>query len=542
MNVLFALLVAPLFAVAPEALRVEGADGLAAISGAALSAHVRFLADDLLEGRGTGTRGHAAAARYVASQFERIGLQPGNGKSWFQPVPLRGFKVDLDHSTLTFHGKKGKATLLPNATAFVMSNARGAAEVEAPVVFAGYAIANGAYDDAGAVRGKIAFVLDGAPPPGVAGITTTSEAAVRSSSSAKVQLLAARGALAVIFIRSPEDDKRVNWVATLEHFDDHETMTWRDGDKLGTPTLPAVIVQRETFDKLLGFAGRTETSEALFADGKAGKLRPFALPLTAHLKITQAVRDFSSENVVALLRGSDAALADEYVVYTAHLDHLGIGRSVGGDRIYNGADDDAAGVAALLELGRAFAALPTPPSRSILFVAVTGEEMGLRGSDYFVHRPPVPIASIVADINLDAPVGYWDPHDLVPLGAEHSTLQASVAAACAALDFKVSPDPEPEQVYFIRSDQFSFVKRGVPSIFPGAGLLDDAGGRANNARIDAAMHAKRYHQPADQWDPARNYEFAAKEVRVDFLIGLAVANERERPRWNDGDPFAAFAR
>jgi Zn-dependent M28 family amino/carboxypeptidase len=247
------------------------------------------------------------------------------------------------------------------------------------------------------------------------------------------------------------------------------------------------------------------------------------------------LRELVSENVVAVLPGAERA--GEHVVVTAHLDHLGVGPKVGDDAIYNGATDDAAGVGAIIEMARAFAALPKRPPRSVLFLAVTGEEPGLQGSDYFAHHPTVPAPGIVADINIDGPFGQWEPHDLVVLGAEHSSLGAAARTAAEALSLKISPDPQPEQVYFIRSDQYSFVKQGVPSIFPGVGWQDAEGKTdANRARREW-WTKNRYHQPSDEWDPSLDYENMAREVRADFLMALAVALEPGRPHWNSGDVF-----
>ena len=238
-----------------------------------------------------------------------------------------------------------------------------------------------------------------------------------------------------------------------------------------------------------------------------------------------------------MLRGSDPALAAETVIYTAHHDHLGIGPPIDGDTIYNGALDDAIGVAGIIEIARAFLALPHKPRRSVMFLAVTAEEKGLLGSDYYAAHPTVPLARIVADINVDGLNAQWEPHDVVALGAEHSTLAAHVDAAARALDLVVGEDLEPEQVFFIRSDQYSFVKRGVVSVFPGAGYRDARGGNDANRAIADTWSQKRYHRPADEWQPEYRADWAAKEAAFDFLLGLSVANTAERPRWNSGDVF-----
>jgi Zn-dependent M28 family amino/carboxypeptidase len=253
------------------------------------------------------------------------------------------------------------------------------------------------------------------------------------------------------------------------------------------------------------------------------------------MRISAALRQFESENVVATLRGGERA--DEYVVVGGHLDHLGIGPLINGDSIYNGARDDASGISGAIEIAHAFAALPKRPPRSVLILGVTGEEKGLQGSEFFSLHPTVPIGSIVADVNLDGPDWQFEPFDMIALGAEHSTLQRAVQASLSAMGMKQSPDPQPEQVFFIRADQYNFVKRGIPSVFPLAGWQDEHADVEKRKAYAEWWTKNRYHQPSDEWDPKANYENMAKEVRADFLIALAVALDPERPRWNEGDVF-----
>ncbi|MFN2548229.1 MAG: M20/M25/M40 family metallo-hydrolase, partial [Myxococcales bacterium] len=231
------------------------------------------------------------------------------------------------------------------------------------------------------------------------------------------------------------------------------------------------------------------------------------------------------------------------VVITAHLDHLGIGAPINGDTIYNGAVDNATGVSSAIEVARAFAALPKRPPRSILVVGVTGEEKGLQGSEYFAHHPTVSIDSIVANVNIDVVNTWWRPYDIVAEGAEHSSIQRDVDAALKVLGLKQSPDPEPEQVFFIRSDQYSFVKQGIPSVHASSGWQGANGDSEKNKATADWWTRNRYHQPSDEWDPKGDYEAMAVETRVDFLVALSLALDPDRPRWNDGDVFGKiFAR
>jgi Zn-dependent M28 family amino/carboxypeptidase len=247
-------------------------------------------------------------------------------------------------------------------------------------------------------------------------------------------------------------------------------------------------------------------------------------------------REVTSPNVAAVLPGLGPALKSEYVAYTAHSDHLGIGKPVNGDAIYNGALDNASGVAALLEIARAFRALPNPPARSILFLDVTGEEMGLLGSDYFAHFPTVPIHSIVADVNMDGASIFYAFRDVVPRGGPDSTLGRVVQRAALQLGLKVSPDPQPEQIYFVRSDQYSFVKQGVPSVFISEGYeAKDPG--VDGKKVSDEWRATRYHKPSDDMSQPMDLNASLQFMQLHFLVGYDIANDPQRPRWNPGDFF-----
>jgi Zn-dependent M28 family amino/carboxypeptidase len=242
-----------------------------------------------------------------------------------------------------------------------------------------------------------------------------------------------------------------------------------------------------------------------------------------------------SPNVAGLLHGSDPRLRDEVVVYTAHLDHLGIGEPVQGDSIYNGALDNASGSAAMLEVARAFTSLAKPPRRSVLFLAVTGEEEGLLGSDYFAEHPTVPMERIVANVNLDGLAILYPFREMVAFGAEHSTLDSTVARVARRMGVTIAPDPFPQEVFFVRSDQYSFVRRGVPSLFPFLGMRSDSGVDAP-ARFKEWL-ATRYHTPQDDLGQPMDLESGARNAQLEFLVGLEIANSDERPAWKKGDFF-----
>jgi hypothetical protein len=518
---------------APDELRAAAGPGLTAIRGAALLAHVRFLADDLLEGRGSGTRGHAIAARYVAAQLAALGLEPaGEGGSWFQEVPLRAASLDRAGSSLAIDG----VALVPDEQ--VILGASTLAEeirVAGPLVHVGFGRGEG--ELATDLEGKIAVIDWGAPDVGPDGRPLSATArAVASDVTAKSKALAARGARALLVVHSRDFETVRPW-ARLVDGNRFERVDFLDGDRPGSgPRLPMAVLSRDTFARLLARAPGAPKPEALWAQLKAGKGAPLALGAKAELVLRSKHRRFTSENVAGLLRGGDPRRAGEVVVLSAHLDHLGIGEPVDGDAIYNGAIDNATGVAAILEIARGMTALRAPPPRSILFLAVTAEEKGLVGSEYFAARPTLPIERLVANINIDGLFPIVEPEGVVARGMEHSTLEAHVRAAAATAGVSVDADPIPEQVIFIRSDQYNFVKRGVPAIFPGIGFGGEAK-RALNGPLARRWFGEHYHRPSDQPGPELRADRLERETRTYFLIALSVARAAERPRWKPESPF-----
>ena len=239
---------------------------------------------------------------------------------------------------------------------------------------------------------------------------------------------------------------------------------------------------------------------------------------------------------MAYLEGSDPQLKNEYVVYVAHIDHFGIGVPVDGDEIYNGAHDNASGVSIMLEVARAYANLPQKPKRSVLFLAVTAEEWGLLGSDYFAHHPTVPRNQLVANFSMDMPFLFHPLLDIVPYGAEHSSLSESVGIAANHLGIKIGPDPIPQQVLFIRSDHFSFVRQGIPALFIKSGF-ETGDPNQDGSKINAEWRRKMYHTPHDEPDQAFDFTAGAGHARVNFLTGYLVANASDRPSWNENDFF-----
>jgi Zn-dependent M28 family amino/carboxypeptidase len=270
----------------------------------------------------------------------------------------------------------------------------------------------------------------------------------------------------------------------------------------------------------------------------AAATKPQAFPLAENASIRQGAHfsEVESPNVAGVLPGSDPQLKNEYVVYSAHGDHLGIGEPIFGDTIYNGAVDNASGTAGLLEIARAFSAMPTPPRRSILFLVVTGEEEGMLGSDAFAHSPTVPIRQIAANLNLDGISLFYDFHDVVALGAEHSSLNDEVSDVARRMGLEVSPDPLPEEAFFTRSDQYSFVKQGVPAVAIAEGFKT-VDPKLNGRDIALKWEGSLYHTPQDDMKQPLNFDAAVKCVRVNLAVGYEAAQEDGRPQWNAGDFF-----
>lgn len=516
----------------------EAERAMARIRPEAVRAHMRFLADDLLEGRGTGTRGYELAAKYVAARFEALGLAPsGTGGSYFQPVPLLRISLVEPECSLALL-RNGQRTELKYGEDYLLTSGsltETDVQVTAPLVFAGFGVRAPelGYDDyAGLdVRGKIAVVLSGAPPT-----FPKDQRAYHSVSLLKLDTALAQGALGVLAIFTPADAQRISW-ETLMHAIDAPDYQWLNEDGVAhrarLQARGVGALNRKAAESL--FAASPHSLDEVFKAAEKGRPPSFALPFQASLRTVTRRERAESPNVAALLRGSDPHLREEVVVLTAHLDHMGIGEPVDGDSIYNGAYDNASGVASLLEMANAFASLPTPPRRSVLFVAVTGEEHGLQGSEYFVHHPSVPRDKIVADVNVDMFMMLHPLRDIIAFGAEHSSLGKITEQAAGRLGLAVTPDPYPEQVLFIRSDQFSFIREGIPSLFlkPGLGLDPPDGG------IPASVQWLRttYHKPSDDMSQPFDFEAGAKFVKLNFLIGYLVAQEDEAPRWKPGDFF-----
>ncbi len=507
---------------------------LAAVSPNEVKSVMTFLADDLLEGRQPGTKGFALASSYIQTEFISLGLKPGVKGSYVQDVPLAKGIVNAHDSKFILENG-GTSETLAYGQDFIMSPymMNGQSTVTASLVFAGFGVSAPelGYDDYRGidVKGKIVVLLDQAPET-----FGNNERAYFSSPSIKYQEAVNRGAIGVINLGI---SRRTVWEATVRR-SAQGTFKWLDGQSHpnnGFESLKVIATINPAHAvKLFKLSGKNP--DAVYADLKAGKPQSFPLKVSAQLSVSTRLTRIESSNLIGVIPGSDSTLKDEHIVYVAHLDHFGIGNPVKGDSIYNGAHDNASGVAILLAIARSFQSLPVAPKRSVVIAVVTGEESGLLGSDYFVNNPTVD-GPIVANLALDMPFFFHPISDVVPYGVQHSSLSKQVAEATRMLNLKISPDPFPEQVVFVRSDHFSFIKKGIPALFIKSGFMTSPSDTVNRAKSDVVWRSTTYHTPQDDMRQAFDFNAALTHVRVNFLIGLLVANELARPQWNKGDFF-----
>jgi Zn-dependent M28 family amino/carboxypeptidase len=505
----------------------------------AIRAHMRFLSDSLLQGRGTGTPGYQIAARYVATQLEAAGLHPaGVNGTWYQTVPLRKSVLDDGKSSVVLVTKSGVQTLVPLKDYVQFGDLiKTDNSVEGPVVFVGFGVTakENDYDDYAGVdaKGKIVVVIDGAPAK-----FPSTVRAYYSDNIVKQRNAVAHGAVGFMDLMLPDDQKRNPWEWIVPQIQ-MGNMEWLEKDGSPHNVFPELrgwaLLNQSGAEKL--FAGAGKTLAQLFDAAKAGQPQSLALPVTARIHSISSHTSADSPNIIGQVQGSDPGLRNQYVVYTAHVDHLGICPPVNGDNVCHGALDNASGDASLLEISRAFASLPQAPRRSILFVFVTGEEMGLLGSDYFANFPTVPRSAIVANLNIDgAPGLYYPMKDLIVLGIEHSTLEQQVQSATKQIGYSLSPDPMPEENFFIRSDQYSFVQQGIPAVDISDGT-QSSDPKVDGMKLLREWMVTKYHTPLDNMDQTLDYASGAKAAGVNFLVGYEVAQQDAAPIWDKGDFF-----
>ncbi len=503
----------------------------------ALRAHVGFLASDEMKGREAGTPEYDIAARYVAAQYEALGLKPVGAKdSYLQPVPLVTFRPATEGSIELVRGTT--ATKLQFGIDYLPGANPQSPELakDAPLVFVGFGVVAPGFkrdDYAGLdVKGKIVVLLGGAPAT-----LPTEERAHYGNGVTKRRLAAERGAIGIITVQTPTREKVSPFARNARNWR-YLGATWAHSD--GTPDYPGGSAPGLATLSLAGaeklFVGLPGGAQAVFAaaEGKSANPKRMAMPLNARVALKSEIARAPSSNVAGLLEGSDPKLKDEVIVLSGHLDHTGICPEVKGDKICNGAMDNAMGIASMIEVAHGFKHLKVRPKRSILFLAVTAEEKGLIGADYFAQNPTLPKANLVANVNLDMPIVTYDFKDVVAFGAERSTIGAAVARAGAPMGVALVPDPEPEQGIFTRSDHYRFVQQGIPSVF----LVTGPGGEG--AVAGKAFEKNHYHQPSDDMTLPFNWGAATKFVALNLAIARELADAPERPRWNKGDFFGTL--
>jgi Zn-dependent M28 family amino/carboxypeptidase len=508
-----------------------------------LRAHIEFLADDRLRGRQPGSDGYNIAANYVASQFLQMGLLPaGNDGRYFQQVPLRQAFLEPGSGKMMI-SRDGENTELIFVEQFFMRPSLGltSSRLETGLVFVGYGIDAPEldYSDYGDidVNGKVVVSFAGQPHD-----FPSEEGAHFASGTEKLKAAVRHGAIGVLIIHTPRAAQRFHWEQVASRVG-MPSMGWinEEGQVHGEfEQLQAAATLSHAAAEILFEETPFDLSMLIEKDERAEVLPVFELYGKISMSQRSAHQDIYSPNVVGVLRGSDPLLADEYVVYTAHLDHIGelhAENSANGndDRINNGALDNASGVSVMLETARLFVH-GEATRRSIMFIAVTAEEKGLVGSEYFAMNPTVPIKSIVSEVNLDMPLLLYDFGDVIAFGAEHSSLGETVREAAGSFGTELTPDPFPEQNIFVRSDHYRFVQQGVPSVFlvTGEKSLDES---IETQPIFEGFLQQHYHKPSDDLNLPIHYGAAARFTHINAKIGEIIANESARPRWHEGDFF-----
>lgn len=512
----------------------------------AIRAHIKFLSSDLLEGRGTGARGGEIAANYIAAQMEALGLKgAGANGSFFQPVSLVGVKAD-QNTKLIISGRNGKETFKFADDYVAFTDAQtDEVDVDADMVFVGYGINapeqrwNDYKGEPSDYRGKILVMFVNDPP------ATNDEPNLFGGKALtyygrwtyKYEEAARRGAAGVILLHT-DQSAGYPWSVVRT-----SNGAWRFDIARTSNETPYLKIRSWITDdaarRMMRVAGldlsdlRTRAASRDFV--------PIDLSLKGKINLKSEVKRVQAPNVAGILPGRDPKLRDEYVVYSAHWDHLGVGApDKTGDTIYNGAVDNASGVASVLAIAEALRKLPPTqrPRRSSLFLFSTAEEQGLLGADWYSKHPLVPVEKTAANVNLDSMNVLGPTHDFIPLGAERSSLKAVVEAVARERGMRVSPDARPEQGSFYRSDHFPFAKVGVPSISLKEG--NDYVGRSKEWGEEQfkAYNTAHYHQPSDEYSDTWDFRGMLQEAEIAMAIGRRIADMEQMPRFNPGDEFS----
>ena len=518
----------------PEAARGTAA----AIDPEKIRAHVRFLADDLLEGRGPGTRGGDIAAKYIGTQFALYGLKPaGDNGTFYQKVPLYAVHTNEDQTKFSFVPASGAPIDLTYDTDYVTKDQTGdeSSDIDAPIVFVGYGIDAAEYkwdDYAGVdVKGKVLLVIVNEPPSTDENFFKGKALTYYGRWTYKYEEAARKGAVGVLIIHRT-DLASYPWDVVRNSQSVEKSYLQGDPDA----TLKAASwIQLDVARKLLAAAGKNVDDE-IVAAGKPG-FHAFELPVRLKAHVSSRVRRYESDNVVAELPGTDGAGGKQAVIYSAHYDHLGIDPSQKGDNIYNGAADNGTGCGIILEMARAFAQSSTHPPHSIYFAAVTAEEQGLLGSQYLGMHPPVPASHIALDLNYDMlnPLGV--PLDAEVSGAERTTFYPVVEKTAKAFDLAIQPDQFPQAGHYYRSDHFSFARVGVPAFSIGQGTHFEGHDAAWGVAQMEDFVAHHYHQPSDEYKESMDFRGDAKMASFGVILGWEASSQSGSVEWQRGDEF-----
>jgi Zn-dependent M28 family amino/carboxypeptidase len=524
--------------------------GVKSFTGDALLKHIRTLSSDEFEGRGPGSKGEQLTLDYLQSQFRAIGVEPGNPDgTYLQNVPLVGITPDPGMKlTLTGHGKKIEPRFQKDFIAWT-KRVVGTSSMDADMVFVGYGVQAPEFqwdDFKGAdVKGKVLVMLINDPPvttKSASGETVLDDKVFGGKAMTyygrwtyKFEKAAELGAAGCLIIHRTERAgypwEVVSGSWSGEQFD------------LSTPekNMNRAAIEGWMTHEQAGaiFKAAGQDLDKLTEAAASRDFKPVPLGIHATLTIHNKLRNIDSHNVIAKLPGSDDRLKDEYVVYTAHWDHFGIGPEVNGDKIYHGAKDNAAGCAALLEMARAYKQLSVPPKRSILFISVTAEEQGLLGSRYYAEHPLYPLARTAADINMDGMNVLGRTKDIVQIGRGSSTLDEIIDGVAQSQGRTVKGDAEPEKGFFYRSDHFNFAKQGVPAFDPDEGT-DYVGKPAGwGMQMREKYTLEDYHKPSDKIKDYWDLSGAVEDAQLYFLVGYRVANDAKMPQWKPGTEFKA---
>ncbi|MES2797944.1 MAG: M20/M25/M40 family metallo-hydrolase [Bacteroidota bacterium] len=508
----------------------------------AIKKHVTFLADDQLKGRYPGSEGYQMAVDYVVNQFKSLNITPaGEKNSYLQKVQLRNSKLVKNHSSITvdFQNGKTKNLVLGEDLIIFPHPEQKSITINAPLVFvgAGFDSPQFGFNDYNRldVKGKIVVIMRKTPE-------NVSENVKRHLTyNATYQDFAAKnGAIGVLLC---------NYANSVAQFKVLAKSTMEDGIKASINDQGLRVSSSNHVGGKIQLMGRitvqalkeimnaeTDNFDKIWQKLENGQYVSMPMKSTIHGQYESAFNDIISYNLIGKIEGSDRKLKNEYVIHSGHLDHIGITKPVNGDSINNGAHDNASGIACSLEIARMYSEMKVKPKRSILFVFVTAEEMGLLGSGYFVANPTVPKNKIVADINTDMPTIIAPFESAAPLGAEHSSLQKTVEQAAKLLNIYVETDPEPTEGRFVRSDQYNFLKGGIPALHIKYGykFSNPALGLAEKVKIFRENH---YHKPSDEVNDSFVWAAGRKFAQLNFLVSYIVAQSKTRPNWNKGDFF-----